>query len=83
MKKLRILLSVFALVIAVGATFAMRADTAMTGYQFIPASPGVPEQCIQQTVNCVISEDNDCTLGDYDVKRYNNQTHCGPVLKRP
>jgi hypothetical protein len=84
MKKLRVILSVFAIVLAVGATFAMRSNSSMTGYRHIPASPGVPEQCIEVAVECVVSAPYSCTLENGDeVKRFNNQTACGPLLKKP
>jgi hypothetical protein len=46
MKKIRIFLTVLAVVVAVGGTIASQAPSALeAGYQFIPASSGNPAQC--------------------------------------
>lgn len=83
MKKIRIILSVAAILFAVGASFASRIAPSMTGYEFIPAGGGEPEQCIQRTVDCDVSGSNPCTLNTHDVRRDNTVTHCGSSLKKP
>jgi len=83
MKRLRILLSLTAVVLAVSVTFAMRPGGSMTGFEYIPASGGTPEQCIERTVDCIPQGANDCELNTHEVRDSNLVTHCGATLSKP
>lgn len=82
MKKVRIFLSVFAVALAVTATFAMRLNPPMIGFEYIPASGSAPAQCVERTVDCVIEANNECQLNSHDVYRPDAQTNCGILLKK-
>jgi len=81
MKKIKVLFSALAFIIAVGGAFASKFDTAVTAYKFIPASGGNPAQC-EQTGTCD-GGSFDCTSGSVVLKDSSNPTiSCGADLKR-
>jgi len=85
MKKVRIFLSVLALVLGVGGTIAgqLQMSPNMTGYEFIPASGGTPDQCVQRSVNCNTTDPNLCTLNSHKVgDSSDTSTQCGNQLNK-
>ncbi|HYG19400.1 MAG TPA: DUF6520 family protein [Ohtaekwangia sp.] len=82
MKKLRIYLSIAAVVCAVGATFATRSTDMIVGYEYIPGMYGEPELCVQRMMYCAVSGPVECTMNNHEVRKDNILTHCGPELRR-
>jgi hypothetical protein len=86
MKKLRIFLSVAAIVFAIGGTFASQniPAFAIQGYEYIPASPGIPAECSVVSVDCNTFSANLCTINSHKVGNSSSiSTQCGTQLKRP
>ena len=82
MKKLRIYLSVLAIVCAVGATFGMRSSELIIGYEYLPGWYGEPDLCIQRLMYCSVSGPVECTMNNHEVRKDNIMTYCGPQLRR-
>lgn len=87
MKKVRIILSVAAIVFAFGATFATQfhARPSSIAYEFIPATEEDPAQCVELTTECQPSGQSPCALvnGHQVRAKADVQTQCGDQLMRP
>lgn len=78
MKKTRILLTVFAFVLAIGAALASHLNPLVQGYIYVPLT----DQCVQSSKNCS-GDGSTCMDGtrivfDTGIK---NGTSCGTALK--
>lgn len=84
MKNVRVILSVFALVLAVGGTFAAQSQPAgtMTGYAYIEQTPG-NFICSQRSVQCHVGSGTPCTIGALTYRNNSDvQSQCGEVLAK-
>lgn len=83
MKKVRVILSIMALVLAIGGTFATQYKPAdsITAFEYIPGPPVI---CSDMTTSCSLNSAIVCTINNHEV-RANNSTSssCGAQLKHP
>lgn len=83
MRKLKVVLSTFALVVAVGATFATQynASTLKDQFIYVPASAGDPAECQRVNVDCGGSGAV-CTYQSTPVRAEEDiDTSCGTQLR--
>lgn len=87
MKKVRIVLTIAAFVVAIGGTLATQYESPslIEGFEYIPASAGVPAQCVSREVECDTESANLCTWISGNKVGDNNSvsTQCGMQLRRP
>ena len=82
MKKIRIPLTVMALALAIGGTFASKYQPVptTTGYEYIA---GVPDLCIEITPICNPTGPNLCTFNGHKIGDSSSiSSQCGTQLKR-
>jgi hypothetical protein len=82
MKKIRILLALSAVVLAIGGAFATRTlSPSITVYEFSP-----PVNCIEHTADCATSGTTACTITGVSVQLRQDptpSTSCGALMWKP
>jgi hypothetical protein len=86
MKNVRIILSVFAFIVAIAAAFASKQDASITGYEFHPAIGGVPAWCEAKNNVCDDNGTYTCQVTQSSpilgVSNTPDATSCGLAAKR-
>lgn len=85
MKKLRVILSALAIIIAMGTALVSEALSPMLGYEFIPAGED-PAACVFRSNECDTQGGWDCKVNNSAstpiLREFVSATSCGAALKR-